>query len=393
MKRLLSTVLTIAMTFTLLVEGATAAPSIKSGSNCTKLNLMVISSGIKFQCMNSSKKLVWKSRGAVAVKPTKAPTPNALPVPSTSSSPTSTQPNPRISPSPTTKFEPWNTNSNEQTIVGAEQVEFYTWIKTDHGQGVQVKIYLDPALELMNTDWIVNSASLAAKAFGTDDPQDATEIVGKSYSWVQQEAYKLGQSTSASQPVCGPVPIPQNLYCSDGHGHGIFLLQRESDPATFSVGALQTPAHEFFHSVQRVLMNGRGFLDSGVPVWFVEGSAYFIGINFSQVEGLYSYESGRDSELKYPTYISGPHVTLEQYTYDRFNPNLSTYLNPYGIGSVAVEYIVASVGMDSMLDIFRNVGKGQDFPIAFENATRIPLATFYRNFEILRDSIGIPHGV
>jgi len=64
----------------------------------------------------------------------------------------------------------------------------------------------------------------------------------------------------------------------------------------------------------------------------------------------------------------------------------------YGIGCVATEYIVASVGMDKYLDIYRNLGLGKDFKSAFEVATGLSLLDFYTRFEIIREKVGMPHG-
>ena len=52
------------------------------------------------------------------------------------------------------------------------------------------------------------------------------------------------------------------------------------------------------------------------------------------------------------------------------------YENPYGIGCVATEYIVASIGVEKYLDIYRNLGLGTNFENSFRNATGINLADF-----------------
>jgi hypothetical protein len=64
-------------------------------------------------------------------------------------------------------------------------------------------------------------------------------------------------------------------------------------------------------------------------------------------------------------------------------------MDPYGIGAIATEYLVANVGMDKFLNVYREVGKGRSFSVAFLNATGISLADFYSAFELSRSTLGV----
>ena len=55
---------------------------------------------------------------------------------------------------------------------------------------------------------------------------------------------------------------------------------------------------------------------------------------------------------------------------------------------LACEYIVASIGMDKFLQIFRDLGLGKSFPNAFASSTGISLEDFYSKFDLIRPQIG-----
>jgi hypothetical protein len=70
--------------------------------------------------------------------------------------------------------------------------------------------------------------------------------------------------------------------------------------------------------------------------------------------------------------------------------NVPPNYDPYGLGHIATELIVAQVGMDRFLDIYREVAKGRTFEAAFGAATGVPLADFFLMFEETRPVLGVP---
>ena len=82
---------------------AIAATSIKPNAACSKLNLSVISAGVKYQCIKVGNKLIWKAQSKVAPTPTPIPTSTPSPTPTPTPSPTST---PKPTPAPTSKPTP-----------------------------------------------------------------------------------------------------------------------------------------------------------------------------------------------------------------------------------------------------------------------------------------------
>ena len=203
-------------------------------------------------------------------------------------------------------------------------------------------------------------------------------FIGKECSWITQNSSAPCKDSNS------------NLYFSDSVSRSFFVLSSVNEKSKLRPSDFQTAAHELFHSVQGKL--GGGNWPSRVPSWFIEGGANFIGISFSDLAGISTYSDGRYEEVFLRDYQNKPHNPLSNYTYDNFLPNVN-YLNPYGIGAVATEYIVASVGLLKYLDIYRNLGRGQTFSVSFEMASGISLEDFYTKFEIIRDQVGFPHGL
>ena len=277
-----------------------------------------------------------------------------------------------------TKFLPWSTEFTQDALVNQANIEFKKWALGIRGNVIIPSYLVDPKLEGVDISWIRNSLDLAVKAFGDDSPTSYTVIVGKDCQWVR---------TSGSAPC---TDSKGNQYFSDSKTKGFFVLQAVSEREKLRPSDLQTAAHEYFHSIQAKLSNGANW-PSRVPTWFIEGGAYFIGISFNDLSGVSTYIQGRNEEVLGRDYQVKKYVPLSQYTYLNFNP-LSNYENPYGIGCIATEFIVASVGIESYLDIYRNLGLGKDFNASFEKATGVPLSDFYEKFEIVRDKVGMPRG-
>jgi hypothetical protein len=110
----------------------------------------------------------------------------------------------------------------------------------------------------------------------------------------------------------------------------------------------------------------------------MEGSANYFGYYIVEKLGFDSYENGRNSQVRDNSY------------YRNLNP-LSSYdnfeSNPYGIGQAATEYIIASVGFESLLNIFKFTGTEGTFSAGFKKATGIELSEFYSKFEDARSSM------
>jgi hypothetical protein len=180
----------------------------------------------------------------------------------------------------------------------------------------------------------------------------------------------------------------EDVYCVDKN---IILIVR-SDPS-WGAGNRSVPAHEFFHTVQYSLTGPQFTVHGGdmtdltpkrIPRWLIEGSANYYAIYVNQKLKLSTYQEVREGQVSNSTYSKNALESLDQYDY-LGNPDL----NPYGIGQAATEYIVASVGFESLLNIFKYTNSEGNFSAGFEKAVGISLEDFYLKFNLASSSMNI----
>jgi hypothetical protein len=111
----------------------------------------------------------------------------------------------------------------------------------------------------------------------------------------------------------------------------------------------------------------------------------FVGLQTASSLGIIDYSNeGRPVMLSRVNNAPTGKLKLSQ-----VSENTPPSIDPYGIGDVATEFLVANVGMKRFIDIYRQLGYN-DFPTAFEKATGVPLTDFYLMFEDARSDLGVP---
>jgi hypothetical protein len=195
----------------------------------------------------------------------------------------------------------------------------------------------------------------------------------------------------------GPFPCSdgsRDAYCA---GVDLTLLTysdiyKPNSNYRWDAGRRSTPAHEIFHNVQFRLgvqpTNQVAYFVSPdspvyIPRWLLEGSANYFGFYIVDKLGLDTYQTGRRQQVNTnPAYRTV--VPLVQY--DNFNSD------PYGIGQAASEYLIASVGFENFLNIWKYTKSENSFLQGFRKATGIELSDFYSKFEAARGSMKIGNG-
>jgi len=358
------------MIFVLVVPISAAQSAIRAGTVCTKLKQTSNVEGYIVRCIKSGQKLVW-SKGAKVVTPTPTPT-----------------------------FAPWSTSITRDSLIAAGQKNFAGWFNQHQSDAAVsgVRIFTDPALSGMNLDWIKSVSELTAKTFSYTRAPMYNVVLGASDSWVTNITSQNGIIIENSNGFACGMPSPS--ACSDAINTYYFIGQNIIyELGKAPLNQYVAPPHEYFHLVQGALMRpSHRPGDLFVPQWLIEGSANFIGYSFLDKAGVGTYATGRQLELDWfsDQLKRLPYSPLRNVTRN-FHSNYPTFNitstdQPYGIGMVATEYIVASAGMESLLNIFRNIGQGQDFPTAFRNAAGLDLSDFYQKFEAIRDVAGVVHG-
>lgn len=206
-------------------------------------------------------------------------------------------------------------------------------------------------------------------------------VIAGSDEFINEALRSDGKSGNSAAYWCGR-PTEREAYCAGSGWAG--LNYKDSLARGFPIqdpGRRSAVAHEIFHVWHKTVDGSYGKpsnvdprLPNGIPVWFAEGNANFFGYAMAQTSIWDNYFLGRESQVdRYMLTSSRP---LREYIF--------WDTNPYGIGQAAAEYLVASVGMQRVLNVYINVGSGSTFAAAFEQGIGLPLEDFYNQFESVR---------
>ena len=374
MKRVLATILIGCLALTLNLSVVEAA--VKPGSACKKLGQVKKSAGIKYTCIKSGKKLVWKKGTAIkSTAPAITPTPTPTPL----------------------KFEAWSTEINSKILSDQAQQYFLDWARdrignqSNHLQIVQENKHSSRVSILKRAD------DLGAQLFGSYFLQGSITVIGASESWTIQELTKSGWDTKK----CSDPYMPGVALCLDRAKRQGYVVTSDSnydprDPGSDG-GALL--AHEYFHLAQTNIMKSTNGIPTksgdansakDIPAWFLEGTADFVGFSVAALSQNASYWEGRERMLSYaPPQESINKNSIADYEI-RVCCGNDTPTYPYNIGQVATEYIVASIGFQKMLDIWIDFGATKNFELSFEKVTGISKSAFYEKFDLIRTKVGLP---
>jgi len=348
MKKRLVTFLSI-LSLLVLLPLIPASASAKAGAKCTKFGIKSIVGTKTFTCIKSGKKLIW-NKGIVtqSVKP----------------------------------FVAWSTNFETNSLVKSA-IDF-----TDSYVGIvspdnSYEIAIQNTVRESDRRWITQMLDYTNGFFSKIEREKLKVFVGNSHEWSKETLKNAGVWVGDPN---------QNYPCSDGTRDAgcadyknlvLWIFMNPSQ--TWDVGRRSTPAHEVFHTIQFSLL-GYNIIRIGpghpqrVPRWFMEGSANYFGYYLVEKLGFDSYENARNSQVRFiPEYQNSKPLS----SYDNFESN------PYGIGQAATEYIIASVGFESFLNIFKFTGTEGTFSAGFKKATGIELSEFYSKFEVARSSMQI----
>ena len=67
-------------------------------------------------------------------------------------------------------------------------------------------------------------------------------------------------------------------------------------------------------------------------------------------------------------------------------------IDPYGVGQIATEFLVAKIGVEKMIKIYDEIKTVKSFSSAFKSATGVELDDFYTMFEEVRATLGATRG-
>ena len=327
------------------------AAIIKNGGSCTKSGQVKNISTGKFTCTKVGKKLQWKFKGKVVeVKPV---------------------------------FQPWSINNQEETLISAALEKYSAWAKEQQGKAPNAQFYTDSRVDSAHSKIIEDSSRRAQETFVSIRNADYKVFISGEDSWIRAKLAEINMVGPPGTSICGNSGAP-NSYCA-GNDHAFFIIRGSNSLLTMQKSDYQTPGHEYFHVVQFAMGGSQTF--GILPSWFAEGSANFVGTAISHELGYFDYRLTRAEEIRKPT--TNRNISLEKFQRNDSSVGLSNWLSPYGIGQVASEFIVASVGMDAFLNIVKYTSELNSFDSGFKKATGIELSEFYKLFDSGRINWGI----
>lgn len=281
-----------------------------------------------------------------------------------------------------------NTSKVQPFVAWSTKFEINSLVKsaldsTDSYAGVvrpdnSYDITIENSVRESDRKWIAQMIDYTNGFFSKIERERLKIFIGNSHEWSKQTVKNAGVwfgDPNSAYPCSNGT---QDAGCADYKNLVLWIFL--SPLQTGDVVRRSIPAHEVFHTVQYSLLGyninriGPGH-PQRVPRWFMEGSATYFGFYISEKLGFESYENGRNNLVRFDSEYRNIKPLS---TYDNFETN------PYGIGQAAVEYIIASAGFESLLNIFKFTGTEGTFSAGFKKATGIELSEFYSKFEASR---------
>ncbi len=358
----------------LAMGGQVNAVTVKPGSSCPKLGATVVSSGKKYTCVKSGSKKAWNKGIKVTIKPTPTPTP--------------TQAAPKISldsldPNWTLKVAYSNVlaklDSMPESNLAPEMIYGPNVLSQEKEQELKLlkpimrmfSGYFTPAkyqvvmFTNLDADWAEN----ALNQYGGNFPMKLSSYIKSNFNDQRLCTFAFATIT--------PAQVPIYYACSDS--------KRLRDWPNY-----QTPPHEYFHLVHAHLAPVR------VPIWLSEGSASFFGEtlgykdlsdpvnqknqqNFNTSHDFDPFGQGFDPK-RFTNWL--PKATVAEVkqifkTLETEPVRARRYYAEYALGSIATEALVATYGVDGFMQIWKFLGAGQSFEVAFTNAFGLTPDSFY----------------
>jgi hypothetical protein len=396
MRKALAALAVLALVITPLQATAAA----KAGAACTKAGAISTVAGIKYTCVKSGKKLVWDKgvKLIAAAKPIPAPT--VTPTPAASPTPAAT-PIQSATPTPTpaktfnSLWEKYNLTKpvSADDVIKKATDNFKSYTSVIRKPDQVVRFYAQPGVDQTLITWVRDGSTFVAQRFEYPKlPPTFSSIIAIDKTWLEATYISAGfsarEAKSRSDHFCGGAPACGG---ADSNLWNYSVMQKNNSIVNDPSGSAQTPGHELFHAIHGILVKDTKTDAAGtnVPNWYIEGPAMFVGLQTAGVLGFSDYLTvGRPSMTKRFKNGRGTNLTA---TLSEFKAN-DGVVDPYAIGFAAVEFLVAQVGVEKMVNVYVALGEGKNFDNAFKQGTGIELADFYSMFEEIRATLGFAKG-
>lgn len=275
---------------------------------------------------------------------------------------------------------------------------FVSWAKDQSAQPINHQILIQSSVSgyspnILEDLKVLDEAS--SKVFSQFMKKKSVTVLGLDEQWVVSQILGSGGNLRNMQGRCDEL-IGVNYFCMNRDSHlGMVIINDCKVPKGSVLGCnLGILPHEYFHLIQLNLADnlegahwnyGEDYAKNSFPHWLVEGSADFVASAMVSFAKNSKYEYSRSEHL--PGVPGSMAYALMDYEVYRPSGN---NLYSYNIGHIATEYLVASVGFQKFLDIWRDYSNTRNFYTSFEKVTGRNITTFYSDFEKARESLGVP---
>ena len=418
MRKQVATLLTVVFLVSLSL---TANAAVKQGTTCKKLGLTSISSGKKYTCIRSGKKLVW-DKGVLVTKASPSPSPSStLPI----TSPTTPTFTPTPTPTPTASTSPSpaptgpsqpitldNLDPDWTSIVAYSKVREFA--KSQQLPNVQSNLILSPTVtERPYKQYIQGLEDIEKVLYPIfKNPKYSIVLFTEQDSeWIDQTQTRLmGNYLNNPTQQLQSYRIKQN-GCNVGGFYLpniiLFCVKQQSELdklPTSSYSAAHAFPHEFFHLTQFTSTDFTSFPVLGTSTlaekrfrscWMDEGFATFYGfaLGGSQIdpsgnsrlaflnELTYSYDMHRNQPVgSIKKLLMQNDAKIVTSLYREVEPTIDSCTevqNAYVFGELAAEALVASFGYESMTQFYLSVGQSGDWKTSFEKVFGLKVEDFY----------------
>jgi hypothetical protein len=354
-----------------------AHAAVKAGGTCTQAGITSVASSKTYTCIKSGKKLVWNKGVAVA---TSNPTPAATPTTAANYA---------------TLWEKysWVKPTSASSVASAATDKFKAYVAVTRTNSTVIKIAAQDGSDQTLVGWVKDGANLVSKAF--DYPKLSKpflEVIAIDRAWLEKTYIENGYSENEAKNDRGRA-FADGAPAFGGSTTNTYnsgVIRKNNLLVNDKLGMMQMAGHEFFHAVQERISGGVPSPDGlGLaPQWFWEGPATFVGLQTASYLGWASYTTeGREMAVARSNQLSTKSSQLSEATKNTGAPDAP---DPYGIGAIATEFLVANVGIEKFTEVYKNLGKKKKFADAFKTATGVELTDFYSMFEEVRSVLGIP---
>jgi len=277
----------------------------------------------------------------------------------------------------------WNKPYIASDVYTVASQKFKDYVASVRSPDAYVQVVSQSGVATNFLYWVKQGGNFVAKAFSYPPlPKPLIEVVAIDRNFYYQTLIENN------------LEVTGNLFAWDGgapawggtimnsYNYSVVSKLLDSDKS----GMAQTPGHEYFHAVQQNIVGaGPGVQGEKIPNWFWEGGGMFVGLQTSDSLGFSDYVTvGRRSQVSRCMTANMQKLKLSE-----SNANLPGIVDPYGIGEIATELLIANIGMEKYMNIYAQLKlTNQNFPIAFLNATGVRLEDFYAMFEESRAVLG-----